>query len=378
MECVLVRHGEIATKSAKVRSDMVKVLRQRVEDRLDFEDITYESVQIKPGRIICRGVEDSKPAARVISELPGVASSSPVYATENSLESIKNISGEIEVGTTFGIDANTSGQTNLDSNEVERELGDYFCESTDATVDLDNPETWVRIDVRSEEAFVFDQVFKGPQGFPAGTGSKVAALISGGIDSPVAAYEMMKKGEDIIPVYFYNKPIAAEDHLIRFKSVVRKLKRFNPSKNWDMYIVDMEEVNKTLLDKVNKGRMILHREIMFKVAEEILSDDISGIATGESLAQKSSQTARNLEKTSSAVETTIFRPLLTRDKYGITEQAREIGTFEEAKIDSACRSLSPTSPATRISEEHLENIEKKVEIDKLVEKAVDSSELHEM
>ena len=373
METVVIRYGELGTKSDKVRSDMTSILRQRVQDRLKFEGEEFEKVSTVPGRIICRDVRNPESVADIVSEIPGVASASPVISTESSIEAMKEASERLEVGESFGIDANTAGEHSFDSQDIERELGSYVKEKRDLRVDLDEPETVVEVDARFEETFIFTERFEGPQGFPEGAGDDLAALISGGIDSPVAAYETMKKGSKITPIYFYNKPLAAEDHLIRFKSVIKKLKRFNPSRDWKFFIVDMEEVNKQLMDQVEKGRMLIHRRIMFRVAEKIAEqENLSGIVTGESLAQKSSQTASNLDLTSRSVDKNILRPLLTEDKHSITSKARELGTFEDSTIESACNTLAPQNPATRMDNQELQEKEERIDIDSLVQKAVNS------
>lgn len=378
MDHVLVRYGELGTKSSKVSSDMKKVLRQRVEDRLVYEKYEFESVSTSPSRIICSGVDRAEEAAKAVSEIPGVASASPVTKTGCGLDEIKQAVKTLEVGETFGIDAN-SVKGNLGSQELEKELGTYVLNLGDYEVDLDNPNTWIRVDVRHEDAFVYVKEFEGPHGFPVGTGDPLVALISGGIDSPVAAYEVMKRGSDIVPVYFYNKPFAAEDHLIRFLAVIKKLKRINPSRDWKAYVVDMEAVNEKLLDNIDSGRMLVHRRIMFKVAEEIVGQEsLSGIVTGESLGQKSSQTASNLDLTSKAVETSIFRPLLTENKHDIVRNAKDFGTFEEAKIDSACQTMAPDFPATKMGEKEIEVIEEELGMEKLVEKAIESIDIKEV
>lgn len=376
MDHLLVRYGDIGTKSAPVRGQMLKVLRQRVEDRLESEGEKYSSVTDLPGRII---VKDVRPeAAQYISEIPGVASVSPVKELEPEIEALKDTATEVEVGESFGVDTNRSGEHSFDSMEVNREVGAAVDEASDAEVDLDDPDTWIKFDIRGEEAFMYTEVFEGPSGVPVGTSGSLAALISGGIDSPVAAYEAMTRGSDIVPIYFYNRPIAAEDHLMRFKASASKLKRFHPSKDWEAYIVDMEEVNEELMD-IGRGRMLLHRYIMFRIAEEIAEkENLDGIVTGEALSQKSSQTSSNMRNTSSATELPIHRPLLTRGKAEITEKARELGTFEEASIDSACRSMAPDSPATRMSKKDFEELKQRVDIEELVEKALQNTQKEEL
>lgn len=373
MNYILVRYGEIGTKSNFVKDQMHSVLRQRVEDRLRYEGIEYEKVSKKPGRVIAELLE-AEDASEKLAELPGVSSVSSAIKIENDIEEMKEASENFEYGETFGIDARRSGEHDFSSRDVQIELGSHVEEFTGASVDLDDPDTLLEVEIRDENTYMFTERIEGPDGLPVGTQNSLLTLISGGIDSPVAAHEVMKRGSDIVPVYFYNKPIAAEDHWLRFKSVVEKLKRFNPSKNWDVYRVDMEAVNEELMN-VERGRMVLHRIVMFKTAEKIAeSEGIKGIATGESMGQKSSQTVSNLSMTTNVVDKPMIRPLITHNKNEIVKKAKAIGTFEDAQIASACSTMAPDSPATSIQESDLEELKDNVDIDALVEKALENSE----
>lgn len=373
MQTLLVRYGEIGSKSHTVKENMRQVLRQRVADRLKCEDMDYDTVSSLNGRIIVTGVDAEKAAPR-IAELPGVASVSPAKECGNTLQEIVDKAAEFPVGETFGVETHRSADTDFDSMDVNRKVGARIEEETGADVDLEEPETWIRIEVRNEAAYISTEKFEGPDGFPAGSAGSLAALISGGIDSPVAAYEVMTRGAEIMPIYFYNKPFAAEDHFLRFKQVLKELERFNPSREWNFYVVDMEEINQGLMDKVERGRMLLHREIMFRTAEKIAEKEgLSGIVTGESMGQKSSQTLTNMDATSST-RLPIHRPLLTDSKTDIVEKAREIDTYELSEIDSACRSIAPDNPATSIKPEELEELRKSISIDEKVEKAVKNAE----
>lgn len=375
-DVAVIRYGEIGTKSNRVQKQLIQTLRQRIEERIEHEGLEYEKVSRRQGRIVAY-VDDAEKTAEILKTVPGVKTVSPAKRTEPDLEAIKEASEEFEYGKTFGVDPNT-GNTELSTPEIAEEIGAYVQKFSGAEVDLDNPDTWLGVDVREDEAYVFTEKIQGPGGFPTGTNGNYAALISGGIDSPVAAYEMMTRGADITPIYFYNKPIAAPDHLMRFKASTKKLKKFHPSKKWEAYIIDMEEVNKELME-VERGRMVVHREIMFRVTEKLAErQGLNGLVTGESLGQKSSQTSANLELTSSSIDKPVFRPLLTEGKNSISQEARKIGTFEEAEIESACRSLSPDNPATILDRERLENLEREVDIDSLVEKALNSVEKTEI
>ena len=371
-DTAIVRYGEIGTKSNTVRKQMIQTLRQRIEERIEHEGLEYDKVSTRQGRIVAH-TEQAEKTAEILKKVPGVKTVSPAEKTEPEIEPIKKASENFDYGETFGVDPNT-GNTELSTPEIAEEIGSHVQEFTGAEVDLDEPDTWLGVDVREDEAYVFTETFEGPGGFPTATQGTYAALISGGIDSPVAAYQVMTRGADILPIYFYNKPIAAEDHLMRFKASVRKLKKFHPSKKWKALIIDMEKVIEELME-VERGRMVLHREIMFRVVEKIAEEkDLEGLVTGESLGQKSSQTSSNLEMTSSSISKPVMRPLLTRDNNSISEEARRIGTFEEAEINSACRSISPDNPATILDRERLENLREAVNVEELVEKAFDSKE----
>ena len=373
---VLVRYGEIGTKSRPVQRTMLDTLRQRAADKLKYEDIDVQKTSQRKGRIIIE-TDNAEKVVEALKQIPGVISISPAVKVDSELEEIKEAAEKFEYGETFGVDTSTA-YSDFSSMDLNREVGAHVEDFTGASVDLDNPETWLGIEVRKDETFLFTKTVDGPGGLPVGTQDEYLSLVSGGIDSPVATYEMMKSGADITPIYFYNRPIAAEDHLLRFKAVLEKIRGFHPGKKWQYYQIDMKEVNEALME-VEKGRMVLHRKIMFKVAEEIAEKEgLRGLVTGESLGQKSSQTAKNMENTTSEIKKPLMRPLLTESKNDITEKAREIGTFELSEINSACQTLAPDSPSTQLKEEELEELEEKVDINDLVEKALNSAEKKEL
>lgn len=368
---ILVRYSEIHKKQGKTRSRLVQTLRQRIQDRLEYEQFSYGKVSTRPGRIIISNI--SRNAADTVSEIPGVKSCSPSQRVNPDKNSIKEALPEI--GESFGVRVNT-GDSNFSSQKLESELGAYIQQDTGAEVDLENPETWVKIEVRSKKAYIYTEEIQGPGGLPVASQGKYVALVSGGIDSPVAAYKVMRRGGDVLPVYFYNRPYAAEDHLIRFESVVGELKKFHPSRNWHYGIIDMHEINEKL-DEIGKGKMVIHRLLMFEVAEQIRENKgLLGIVSGESIGQKSSQTPHNL--LISSQEYPIFRPLLTKDKNTIQQEADEIGTFQYSKIDSACPKMAPDSPATKLSSEKVEELKQKVGFEDIVNKALEELEYKEI
>lgn len=372
MQRVLVRWSEIGTKSRPVKGRMINQLRDRIRERLAFDGIEGSITPIS-GRLVVT-TDEVMPAAEALAELPGVASTSPAIATDPTIQAIETASDRLSLGSTFGVDAHVAGDHTFTSSELNQRIGRRLQDRTGAAVDLDEPDTWVEIDVRREAAYLFTQRFDGPDGFPVGVQRPVAALISGGIDSPVAAYEVLTRGAPIVPIYFYNRPFAAEDHLARFEAVIDKLVRFHPAGDWGYYLVDMADPNEALLE-IGRGRMLLHRRLMFHVAQRIADDEgLAGLVTGEAIGQKSSQTTANLALTTQGVSGPIHRPLLTVPKEEITDRARMLGTFEEAAIPSACRSLAPDSPATTMEPAELAALAQQIDFESQVDTAYRTSD----
>lgn len=375
-DSVLVRFGEIGSKTGYVRNEMEEVLRARVEERLNSIDAGFSKVSRNNGRIIVREVSSNCfDIAESVSMIPGVASASPCVNCSSEKKDFFSVAKDFNIGESFGVRCNVSGSS-ISGSSVERELGSILLEENPgSSVDLDSPDTWVRIDVRNGEAFVFNQVFEGVDGLPVGSQEKVGVLLSGGIDSPVAAFLSMKRGCNIHPIYVYNKPIAAEDHKLRFESVLECLKKFHPGQDWSYTLVDFEEINRHLMNEVDRGRMVVHRVLMFRVAEKICRDKgLSGLVTGESIGQKSSQTISNLDFTSSKIDLSVFRPLIGFNKNEIIDLAKDIGTFELSTVDSACRSLSPDKPLTKSAEYEFEEFSKDRSVEELAEAAFRESE----
>jgi len=374
MDHVLVRYSEIGTKSNSVAKRLRTRLRDRVAERLGYEGHEEVDVMQVPGRVVI-ATPAAHDAARAVAELPGVASASPVERVDARFDAIAAATDHLAIEAPFAVRVNTAGYQPFESESLEQKLGARIQERTDAAVDLESPATTVEIDIRDAGAFVFDERYAGPGGFPVGSQEPLVALISGGIDSPVAASEILARGSDIEPVYFYNRPMAAGDHRARFEAVLSKLVRLHPAKTWRYHLVDMAPVNEAL-SEIGTGRMVLHRRVMFRVAEHVAqTTGAVGLVTGEAIGQKSSQSPANLALTAAAVELPVHRPLLTVPKDDIVHRARALGTFEEAVVDAACRTIAPEHPTPSLGQNRLEALEAEVDIDRLVNIANDRIEV---
>ncbi|MDY6780915.1 MAG: THUMP domain-containing protein, partial [Halobacteria archaeon] len=220
-------------------------------------------------------------------------------------------------------------------------------------VDLDDPDLLLRVECRKEEAFVFLEKREGPGGLPLGSQDGVVALVSGGIDSPVAAWSVMKRGCPVVPVYLDLGDYGGVDHRERAVETARRLNEYAPNHARGLRRVPAGDVVEELVDEVGDTRMLSYRRFMLRVAEEIAEEiGAVGIVTGGSVGQKSSQTSRNLRVIDAAVDMPVHRPLLSFDKQEIIDRAREIGTYDDSTVDVGCNRIAPDNPKTgaRLSE----------------------------
>ncbi len=384
-DTVVVRHGDVGVKSPPVQRRMELVLRENLLAMLEVRGIAG-SVDRQWGRLLVRVDEsDVEAATDAATDTFGVVSASPTTSTRPTkdaiFETLVETGREWYTDGTFAVRARRAGQPEahpFSSHDLEREGGAAIWEDSETrfepAVDLDDPDVTFFVECRCEEAFVFLEKRPGPGGFPLGTQGRAVAMLSGGFDSPVAAWEIMKRGVEITPIYFDFGDYGGVDHVARAVEIGRALARQAPGKAMTLRIVPAGEAADLLVREVEKTRMLSLRRFMFAVAEQIAREEHAhGIVTGEALGQKSSQTGPNLAVTDAATELPIYRPLLTRDKQAIIAQAKAIGTHVDSTIDAGCNRIAPTQPATNATVEAVASAEPD-ELDVIVERAVDAVE----
>ena len=376
MDRVVVRYGELGTKGPTVRTRMEQRLRSNVDAALSARGVEGTAERTE-GRIVVRTAA-ADAAADAAAALPGVVSASPAREVAPEADRVYEAMVEMAERRSFETYAVRATRATDDhpftSPELEREGGAAVGEAVDAAVDLEDPEVTFEADVRPDVAYVFDERRDGPGGLPVGTQAPLVALVSGGIDSPVAAFEAMRRGSPVVPVYVDLGDYGGVDHRARAIAACERLAERAPNHDLRPYVVDGGETLAYVVENVDRGRMLSVRRYFFGVAERLAERvDAAGVVTGEALGQKSSQTARNLQVTTAAVDVPVHRPLLSTDKPDITERARELGTYEEAEIPAGCNRLVPDHPETNGRLEGL----LKVEPDDLLERAAADAEAAE-
>jgi thiamine biosynthesis protein ThiI len=267
----------------------------------------------------------------------------------------------------------------LTSMDVERDVGKYLCALTGKKVSLTNPDLTVYIELLSKEAYYSADKVAGPGGMPVGVSGQVACLISGGIDSPVAAYRMMKRGCRALFVHFSGRPLVSRASEEKVHDLVQTLTAHQYQSR--LYVIPFGEIQREIVAQAPAPfRVVLYRRLMFRIAEELARRELCwGLVTGDSLGQVASQTPENLSVIQEAAELPVLRPLIGMDKVEITDQAQRIGTFSiSIEPDQDCCSLfTPPHPSTRTRIDDIRKIERAFDIGALVKQGLDKAETSE-
>lgn len=368
-DLAVVRFGELGIKSGKVRGQMLERLAGNVRAILDDRGIDGR-VERRWSRLLiwpddAASEFSPRDAAEAAADAFGVVSTRPAITVPPEREPLEraavSLAADHPEGATFAVRANRAGSAEthpFTSQEIEREVGTAVGEATGADVDLDDPDRTYRLDVREDEAFVSAVEYDGPGGLPVGTQGKTVLLFSGGLDSPVAAWELFKRGLEVVPVYLDLGAYGGADHLARATETARVVARSAPHVDARLRVVPAGDLVEDLVAETDDTRMLSLRRAMLRVAEGV-ADDVGAhsLATGESVGQKSSQTGPNLRTTDAAATRPVYRPLLTRDKPEIVQQARRIGTFVDATMNVGCERVAPDYPETNATVEQVEAAE---------------------
>jgi len=251
-------------------------------------------------------------------------------------------------------------------------------EDRNLRVNLKNPQFTLNIEVRDENAYIFSENLKGAGGFPLGSQSKVVCLLSGGIDSAVACWLVMKRGCPIIPIYLDNAPLTDETTTAKALEVAKKLFEWSIGFPRKVYIVPHGKNLETFVkDAPRKLTCILCKRMMYRIAERIAEKEkAEGIVTGEAIGEQASQTLTNLKVLDEAsLKIPVHRPLLGFDKTETTELARKIGTFEISTQKAKRCSAAPTKPSTKAKLEIIKKAEENFDMERMVEESVKAAKI---
>jgi len=370
MDSVLIRYHEIALKKGN-RPYFTELLKRNLLAAV--RDLGVKEIRSLPARLLVtfKSDIDTQIAIQRIRTVFGVANFSPVERTARDIEVLrtrilKSLNG-IHFAS-FRVDTQRGDKTfSLTSPEINQQLGAAVKEKSGARVDLSHPEFTVTVEILPQDAFfAFDKI-PGAGGLPVGASGRVVSLISGGIDSPVAAYRMMQRGCRLIFVHFHSTPYLDKTSQEKVRQLVTTLTRHQFLSR--LYLVPFGEIQRQIVAAVSRPlRVVLYRRMMLRIAEGIgRKERAKALVTGESLAQVASQTLDNMSVIQQAASLLILRPLVGMDKQEIIDQARRIGTFEISSIpdQDCCQLFVPKHPATKATPREVEEAESRFDVTQL-------------
>lgn len=378
-DCILIHYGELGLKGLNRPAFEKKLVENILKAIKGLESKKIRKIQ---GRIILELKENADliKLEQLLMNVFGIAWFAFCFTTDATLESIKKLTKEkykLKAGIRLKVSAKRADKTlPFTSMDVNRELGAYLVEKFNVRVSLKNPQKEIFVELANGKAYVFDRKIKGLYGLPIGISGKVLHLLSGGIDSPVAAWLLMKRGCEVDFLHFHAFKKFDEEKNAKILKLAKILTQYSFKAR--IFFVPFYPFEAEAVEAPPKYRLILFRRFMVRVAEEIANQHgIKAIGSGENLAQVSSQTLENMAVVSRATSLPIFRPLLTYEKNEIVELAKKIGTFKISvtPYKDCCSIFLTKHPATKATPEKVEAYEKRMNLKDAIRESIEKMEI---
>ncbi|EGA90744.1 thiamine biosynthesis protein [Planococcus donghaensis MPA1U2] len=380
---ILVRYGELSTKG-KNRSSFIGRLRDNV--RQTFSDLEQIHIKAERDRMFITS-DDEQELAQVIERLPyvfGIQSFSPVTACELDIEAMKKTAEAViakieDTDKSFKVSVKRPyKEFPYEKPEIMKELSSHVLRAfPDLKVQMKDPEIDLKVEVRKEAVYMMAEVIQGAGGLPVGAGGKALLMLSGGLDSPVAGYHMLKRGVRLDLIHFFSPPFTNDRAKEKVFDLAERLSQFGSSVK--LHVIPFtklqQEVHKQVPDNIT---MTSTRRMMMRVADLVLAEtNCRAIVTGESLGQVASQTLESMQAINAVTNTPVLRPLIAMDKLEIIDIAQQIETYDISirPFEDCCTIFTPANPKTKPKLEKVEYYENFVSFDELIEEAVAEREI---
>ena len=383
-EIILIKNGEIALKGLN-RNSFEATLAKNIKRRL--ADVGKVNILCQQSTMTVEPAEDGfdmDEAIEIIKKVFGIAGFQRAAAVEKDMDVIlatapEYLADQLEEAKSFKVEAKRSDKRfPLTSPEISRNVGEAILRKHHhLKVDVHNPDITVTVEVRDNFAFIRGNQIRGAGGMPVGTGGKAAILISGGIDSPVAAWMMAKRGVTLDAVHFASPPFTSPQSEQKVHDLLSQVAKY--SGNIALFTVPFTDIQQKIRANCPEDLFtLIMRRFMMRISNRIAQrNGCSALITGESIGQVASQTMPALACTDAVAEMPVFRPLIAMDKEEIIRISRKIETFDISirPYEDCCTVFTPKHPRTRPKIEMLIEAEKALDVDALVEEAVNGARL---
>ena len=376
---IMVRFGELSTKG-KNKKEFIRILARNIKNALrDFSNLEFivrlDHIYIKlnennPNEII-----------QILQGISGIHALSLVLKTSDDIENIKKVSLELiklEQGETFKVHSKRANKKYpIISDQINRIVAGEILRNTSLKVDVHNPDILLSIEIREDGCYIFTKTYPGAGGYPLGVGGKVMHMLSGGIDSPVAAYLLMKRGLRIECIHFASPPYTNIGVIEKLKDLLAKLNIYQDSIR--LNIVPFTKIQEKIYETADESYCItIMRRMMFRLASELAKRrNCPAISSGESVGQVASQTIESMNTINEVTNMPILRPLVVTDKLDIIELARKLDTYEISirPYEDCCTIFAPKNPKTKPALNKAKEYEDKFDYQSLIKEALDNIEV---
>ena len=376
---VMIRFGELNTKG-KNKIMFINTLLRNVKHALkDFKNIeiskTHDRIYIDLNG------ENASLIDEKLQMVSGIQNYSFVNRVEKDINVIVNACEELikdKEKFTFKVKAKRADKNfPICSDDINRHVASRILKNYPHKVDIHNPEVSIYVEVRQEGAFVYLDIIKGLGGFPLGVIGKAMLLMSGGIDSPVAAYLMMKRGIKIEAVHFASPPYTSDGAIQKVKDLLKVLAGIQ--EEIKLVIIPFTKIQEKIYESKDESYNItIMRRMMYRIAEkEAIMNNCLALCGGESIGQVASQTLESMATINEVVKLPMIRPLAIFDKLDIIDIAKKIGTYDISirPFIDCCTIFTPKNPTTRPSIKRAETLEKEFDYETLIDEAIANAEV---
>lgn len=375
--------GEIVLKGNNRGQFMSKLLGQI---KKAISDLDHGNVYHSMGKIYIDGYRDEKELIKRCKHIFGIVYICPCIKVKSDLKEIEEavvsfVGEKLKENPnfkTFKVHCKRAYKSYpMNSMDFNNKLGGAILKNFPLKVDVHNPDFYLYLDFKKENSYIYTEKIKAYGGLPRGTNGRGLLLLSGGIDSPVAGFLMAKRGIALDVLHFHSYPFTSQRGEEKVIKLAEKISSF--SGKMTMYSVNLLNIQKEINKNCPEDQMtLLSRRFMMRIADKLsLDNSYDAIITGENLGQVASQTIDGLKVTDIITRKLVFRPLIGMDKINIIDIAREIGTYETSILpfEDCCTVFLPKHPSLRPEVEEMENSEEALDIDKLVEQAINDMKI---
>ena len=374
-DMIIIFFGELSTKGKNIMN-FIRLLGNNIKYALrDFKNLTYEIR--KDHIIILLNGEDFSEVKKPLKKVSGIGSFALAKNVDKNMDAISEEAKEIYLlskRTTFKVETKRADKDfPIHSDDVSRKVGSYILRSVEtAKVDVHNPEVMIHIMIRLEGAYVYAIKEKGMGGYPLGIAGKSLCLLSGGIDSPVAAYLMMKRGVKLECIHFAAPPYTSQAVIDKIHDLLHVLNDYQP--DIKLYVVPFTELERKIYEVAGPSYCVtVMRRMMMRIAERIANkhNDLI-LSSGESIGQVASQTLPSMKVIEECCHLPMVRPLACTDKSEIIQIAKEIGTYDISirPFEDCCTIFTLKDPVTHPNLEVVNKIESEFDWQAMVNECV--------